>query len=168
METLNRALPADAIVTIDAGNFSLWPMRFRRYRRPGRLLGPINGAMGWGVPAAVAAAAAHPDRTVVGCVGDGGMLMTGNELATAAMYGVAPLILVFNNAKYGTIEMHQDRHYPGRRIATRLVNPDFAALARSFGLFGERVQDNVAFDAALARALAADRAALIELVLEDI
>jgi len=166
MTSLNRILPDDAIVTIDAGNFTRWPMRYRAYRRPGRMLGPINGAMGWGVPAAVAACLCAPGRRVVCCVGDGGMLMTGQELATAMQYGVAPLIMVFNNARYGTIETHQDLHYPGRRIATELVNPDFAAYARAFGAFGARVHDNAEFDAVLPEALAAGRAALIELMLD--
>jgi acetolactate synthase-1/2/3 large subunit len=92
--------------------------------------------------------------------------MTGQELATAMQYGVAPLIVVFNNARYGTIETHQDLHYPGRRIATELVNPDFAAYARAFGAFGARVHDNTEFDAVLPEALAAGRAALIELMLD--
>ncbi len=165
MERLNARLPDDAIVTSDAGNFTLWPQRGRRYRRPGRLLAPINGAMGYGVPAAVGASLTCPQRTVIGCVGDGGMGMTGMELATAAQYGATPLILVFNNSKYGTIEMHQDRRYPGRRIGNALQNPDFAALARSFGLFGARVDDNESFDDALESGLRAGCAGLIELVL---
>ena len=168
MTSLNRVLPQDTIVSVDAGNFSLWPQRYRSYRRPGRMLAPINGAMGWGVPGAIAAALAEPQRQVLGCVGDGGMLMTGMELATAAKYGAKPLILVFNNSKFGTIEMHQDRRYPGRRIANDLVNPDFAAFARSFGLFGARVSDNAEFDAILPVALAADSAAVIELVMQDV
>ena len=167
MQSLNRALPADAIVAIDAGNFTLWPQRYRSYHRPGRLLGPVNGAMGWGVPAAIAASLMQPERRVLGCVGDGGMLMTGMELATAAKYGAKPLIVVFNNCKYGTIEMHQDRRYPGRRIANDLVNPDFGEFARAFGLFGARVTDNAEFDAVLPQALAADTAAVIELVLQE-
>ena len=168
MATLNRRLPRDAIVSVDAGNFTMWPQRYRNYSRPGRLLAPINGAMGWGVPAAIAAALAEPARRVVGCVGDGGMLMTGMELATAAKYGAKPLILVFNNSKFGTIEMHQDRRYPGRRIANDLCNPDFALFAKSFGLYGARVADNAAFDAVLPAALAADTAAVIELVMENV
>ena len=132
------------------------------------MLAPINGAMGWGVPGAIAAALDQPQRQVLGCVGDGGMLMTGMELATAAKYGAKPLIVVFNNSKFGTIEMHQDRRYPGRRIANDLVNPDFAAFARSFGLFGARVSDNAEFDAIVPAALAADTAAVIELVMQDV
>ena len=167
MTTLNEHLPDDAIVTLDAGNFTLWPQRYRRYRRPGRLLSSINGSMGYGVPAAIAAALTFRQRTVVGCVGDGGMLMTGMELATAAKYGAKPLILVFNNGKYGTIEMHQDRRYPGRRIGNDLCNPDFAAFARSFGLFGAQVADNETFAGALQLALAADTAAVLDLILPD-
>ncbi len=166
MAILNRTLADDAIVTVDAGNFSRWPQRYRHYRRPGRLLAPINGAMGYAVPAAVAAALACPTRQVVGCVGDGGMLMTGMELATAAQYGARPLIMVFNNGRYGTIEMHQDQRYPGRRIGTALGNPDFAALARSFGLHGVRVTRTADFEGALLGALAADTAALVELEIE--
>ena len=168
MASLARVLPSDTIVSVDAGNFSIWPQRYRSYQRPGRMLAPINGAMGWGVPGAIAAALDQPQRQVLGCVGDGGMLMTGMELATAAKYGAKPLIVVFNNSKFGTIEMHQDRRYPGRRIANDLVNPDFAAFARAFGLFGARVSDNAEFDAILPAALAADTAAVIELVMQDV
>ena len=167
MASLNARLPGDAIVTLDAGNFTLWPQRYREYRRPGRLLAPINGAMGYGVPAAIGASLALPGRRVVGFVGDGGMLMTGMELATAAKYGATPLILVFNNGKYGTIEAHQDRCYPGRRIGNDLVNPYFAAFARSFGLFGARVEANDGFDDTLDKAMAAKTAAGIELVLDQ-
>jgi acetolactate synthase I/II/III large subunit len=166
MARLNRRLPDDAIVTIDAGNFTRWPQRYRAYRRPGRLLGPVNGAMGYGVPAAIGASLAFPDRRVAAFVGDGGMLMTGMELATAAKYGATPLVLVLNNGKYGTIETHQDRRYPGRRIGNDLVNPDFAAFARSFGLFGARVETNDGIDDALDRAMAAVTAAVIEFVLD--
>ena len=165
MTCLNRALPDDAIVTIDAGNFSVWPSRMRRYQRPGRFLGPINGAMGFGVPAAIGAALTCPERTVVGCVGDGGFMMTGMELATAARYGARPVILVFNNNRYGTIAMHQRRDYPGHDIATGLTNPDFASLAQSFGLFGARVTSAQDFDSALQVALAAPTASIIELAL---
>lgn len=167
MHELNQAIPADAIITVDAGNFTLWPQRYRRYARPGRLIAPINGAMGYGVPAAIAAALAHPERTVIACVGDGGMLMTGMELATAIKYGAKPIILVFNNNKYGTIEMHQRRSYPGRAIGNDLVNPDFAAFAQAFGACGIRVTCNEEFRPALARARAAGTVAVIELLIDD-
>ena len=165
MSVLNKSIPSDAIVAVDGGNFTVWPQRYRRYTRPGRFLGPINGSMGYGVPAAIAAALAHPARTIIGCVGDGGMLMTGMELATAVKYGAKPIILVFNNCKYGTIEMHQQRHYPGREIGNDLLNPDFAAFARSFGAFGIRVERTAEFSGALQQALAADTIAIIELAM---
>ena len=166
MRELNAAIPTDAIVTIDAGNFTLWPQRYRRYTRPGRLIAPINGAMGYGVPAAIAASLAYPERTVIGCVGDGGMLMTGMELATAIKYGAKPIIVVFNNNKYGTIETHQRRYYPARAIGNDLVNPDFAAFARSFGAYGIRVTCNDEFRPALEQARTAGTVAVIELVLD--
>ncbi len=165
MASLNASIPNNAIVTVDAGNFTVWPQRYRRYTRPGRFLAPVNGAMGYGVPAAIATALAHPERTVIGCAGDGGMLMTGMELATAVKYGAKPIILVFNNRKYGTIEMHQQREYPGREIGNDLVNPDFAAFARSFGAFGIRVERTAEFSPALEQALAADTVAVIELAM---
>ena len=168
MSALNARLPNDAIVALDAGNFTRWPQRYRSYRRPGRLLAPVNGAMGYGVPAAIGASLRYPERTVVGFAGDGGMLMTGMELATAAKYGATPLVLVFNNGKYGTIETHQDRHYPGRRIGNDLHNPDFAAFAQSFGLFGARVEKTAEFADTLDAALAAATAAVIELVLDEV
>jgi acetolactate synthase-1/2/3 large subunit len=165
MRHLNNTLPGDAIITTDAGNFSLWLLRYRRYRRPGRLVAPINGAMGYGVPAAIAASLAHPERTVVGCIGDGGMLMTGMELATAMKYGAKPIILVFNNSKYGTIEMHQQRKYPGREIGNVLANPDFAAFARSFGAFAVQVRQAAEFPLALKEARTAGTLAVIELIM---
>lgn len=165
MTILNARIPADAIVTTDAGNFTAWPLRYRRYARPGRLLAPINGAMGYGVPAAIGSALVHRERTVIGCVGDGGMLMTGMEIATAMKYGARPVILVFNNSKYGTIEMHQQRRYPGRELGNALTNPDFAAFARSFGAFGCRVQHADEFGDALGAALGSDRIAVIELAM---
>jgi acetolactate synthase-1/2/3 large subunit len=163
MQAINAALPKDTIVALDAGNFTAWPQRFRSYTRPGRLLAPVNGAMGYGVPAAVAASLLHPDRTVIGFAGDGGMLMTGNELATAVQYGAKPIIIVVNNGMYGTIRLHQERTYPGRAIATDLENPDFAAYARAFGAHGETVRRDSDFADALARARASGRAAVIEL-----
>lgn len=163
MMELDRRLPADAIVTVDAGNFSGWPQRFLAYGGGRRLLGPTNGAMGYAVPAAVAAKLAAPGRMVVACVGDGGFGMTGQELATARRYGAAPIVLVFNNAMFGTIRMHQERRYPERVIATGLTNPDFAALASAYGCHGETVTDTSAFGPALARASAAGTLAVIEL-----
>ena len=119
--------------------------------------------MGYGVPAAIAAALVAPERTVIGFAGDGGFLMSANELATCAQYDIRPIILVINNGMYGTIKMHQAREFPDRYVATELINPDFAAYAQSFGLHGETVEESAAFAPALERALDAGKAAVIEL-----
>jgi len=161
---LRASLPRDAIVALDAGNHTGWPMRYLSFGRPGRLLGPVSGAMGYGVPTAVAASLIHPDRLVVGFVGDGGFLMSGQEIATAVQHGARPIIFLFNNASYGTIRMHQERDYPGRTIATELRNPDFTALARAYGAHGERVTRTEEVMPAFQRAVASGTAALIELV----
>ena len=166
MSWLRERLPDDAIVTSDAGNFSGWPNRFLQYRRPGRQLGPTSGAMGYGVPAAVAAKLVHPGRLVVGFCGDGGFMMTGQELMTALGEGVGPIILLFNNAMYGTIRMHQERRFPGRVVGTALRNPDFAALAAAYGGFGATVQRTEEFAPAFEAALASGRAAIIELQMD--
>jgi len=163
MTWLRERLPDDAIVTSDAGNFSGWPNRFLQYRRPGRQLGPTSGAMGYGVPAAVAAKLARPGSIVVGFCGDGGFLMTGQELATSLAEGPGPIILVFNNAMYGTIRMHQERRFPGRISGTNLKNPDFVALARAYGAFAAQVARTEEFAPAFEEAIAAKRAAVIEL-----
>jgi acetolactate synthase-1/2/3 large subunit len=166
MTWLRERLPDDAIVTSDAGNFSGWPNRFLPYRRPGRQLGPTSGAMGYGVPAAVAAKLVHPDRLVVGFCGDGGFLMTGQELATSLAQGVGPIILLFNNAMYGTIRMHQERRFPDRVVGTALKNPDFVALARAYGAYAARVARTEDFAPAFEEAAAGNRAAVIELMID--
>jgi acetolactate synthase-1/2/3 large subunit len=166
MGWLRQRLPDNAIVTSDAGNFSGWPNRYLQYYRPGRQLGPTSGAMGYGVPAAVAAKLAHPDRIVVGCCGDGGFLMTGQELATALAEGVGPIILLFNNAMYGTIRMHQERRFPGRVIGTTLENPDFPALARAYGAFGATVSRTEEFAPVFEEATTRRGAAVIELKMD--
>jgi acetolactate synthase-1/2/3 large subunit len=163
---LAQALPRDAIVTNGAGNFATWVHRFYRYRGLGTQLAPTSGSMGYGFPASVAAKLIHPDRTVVCFAGDGDFLMTGQELATAVQHGAALIVLVVNNGMYGTIRMHQERHFPGRVIGTDLKNPDFAALAKAYGAHGETVTRTSDFAAAFARAQAAGRAALIELKLD--
>ncbi|MFL5312336.1 MAG: thiamine pyrophosphate-binding protein [Myxococcales bacterium] len=164
---LRERLPSDAIVTNGAGNFSTWAHRFYRYRRFKSQVAPTSGAMGYGVPAAVAAKALHPDRIVVAFAGDGDFLMTGQELATAVQHDLPIVVLLVNNGAYGTIRMHQERHYPGRVHGTNLVNPDFAAYARSFGASGELVETTEQFAPAFDRALAAGRPALIELRLSE-
>ena len=160
---LNEVLPPEAILTTDAGNFSGWMQRFYQYRRFPTQLGPTSGAMGYGIPAAIAARLVFPDRPVVGFCGDGGCLMTGQEIATAVHYGIDPIILVVNNDMYGTIRMHQEREYPGRVHATDLTNPEFTVWAKSFGAFGELVSRTDEFPAAFERARNAKRIAVLEL-----
>jgi acetolactate synthase I/II/III large subunit len=160
---LREVLPADAIVTNGAGNYAIWLQRFFEFRRFGTQLAPRNGAMGYGVPAGLAAAALHPGRPVVTLAGDGCFLMSGNELATAVQFGLNVTVIVVNNGMLGTIRMHQERAFPGHVIATELRNPDFTAYAESFGALGQLVERTEEFPAALARALAHAGPALIEL-----
>ena len=164
---LDDMLPEDAILANGAGNYTGWLHRYYRYRTYRTQLAPTCGAMGYGLPAALAAKLQHPDRTVVALAGDGCFMMNGQELATAAQYGANIIVLVVNNGMYGTIRMHQERKFPGRVMGTTLVNPDFAALARSYGASGEVVTETDQFRPALSRALAADRPALIELRIDQ-
>ncbi|MCO6058058.1 thiamine pyrophosphate-binding protein [Pseudomonas sp. MOB-449] len=160
---LNRHLPADAILTNGAGNYAVWVQRFYQYRTFRTQLGPTNGSMGYGVPAAVAAKLTCPERTVVAFAGDGCFLMNGQEIATAANYGANVIFVVVNNGMYGTIRMHQERHYPGRVSGTDLRNPDFAALARAYGLHGETVERTEDFPGAFERCQASGMPSLIEI-----
>lgn len=161
---LRERLPEDAILTNGAGNYAGWLHRFYLHKRFHTQLGPTSGAMGYGVPAAIAAKAVHPDRVVVAAAGDGCFLMTGQELATAAQFKLPIVVLVFNNGIYGTIRMHQEREYPARIIGTDLANPDFAALARSYHCFGATVCKTSEFEAAFEQALASGKPALIEII----
>jgi acetolactate synthase I/II/III large subunit len=160
---LSQALPPDAIVCNGAGNFAAWLHRFYPHRRFGTQLAPTSGAMGFGVPAAVAAKITAPDKEVICVAGDGDFLMTAQELATAAQYGAAVIFIVVDNGSYSTIRMHQERDYPGRVMATELRNPDFAAYARAFGAWATRVDDTAAFPAALQQAREAGGPALIHI-----
>ncbi len=162
MEALERLLPDDAILTVDAGNFAGWPQRFLTFGSR-RLLGPTCGAMGYSIPAAVGASLQAPDRTVVSFVGDGGALMTGQELATAIQHKAKPIILIFDNGMFATIRMHQEARYPGRVVATDLQNPDFASWAESFGAFGQTVTRTQEFEPAFKRAMACGKAAVLHL-----
>lgn len=157
-------LPPDTVITLDAGNHTGWPQRYLRYGRPGRIIGSTCGAMGYSVPAAVAAAITEPGRLTLSFVGDGGFMMSGNELATAAQYGATPIVVLFNNGIYGTIRMHQERDHPGRISGTTLENQDFCRMAEGLGAHAERVTRTEDFAAALERARAAGRPALIEVV----
>jgi acetolactate synthase I/II/III large subunit len=163
MATLRERLPDEAILTNGAGNFSVWAHRYYEFHRYPTQLGPRSGSMGYGVPAAVGAKAVHPDRPVVCLAGDGDFLMTGQELATAVQEELPVVVLVVNNAMYGTIRMHQERHYPGRVVGTDLRNPDFVAYARAFGAHGALVERSEDFPAALDEALECGRPAVIEL-----
>jgi len=161
--TCMELLPDDAILTNGAGNYASWVHRFYQHRKFRTQLAPTSGAMGYGVPSAVAAAITHPGRTVVSFSGDGCFLMNGQEMATAVQYGAKVIFIVINNGIYGTIRMHQEREYPGHVSGTTLHNPDFAAMGRAFGLNGELITRTDEFRPALSRALAATTSTLLEI-----
>jgi acetolactate synthase-1/2/3 large subunit len=160
---LRDKLPKDAIVVVEAGNHSGWPQRYLSYGRPGRQLGPTSGAMGYSVPAAVAAKLLHPERLVLCFVGDGGFMMCGTEMSAAVQYGANVICLVANNRMYGTIRMHQERDHPTRVVGTELVNPDFAEFGRVMGCHGETVTRTDELGPALERAIKANKPAIIEM-----
>jgi acetolactate synthase-1/2/3 large subunit len=164
--TLRAVLPDDAILTTDAGNFAGWAGRGFRFRRPGTFLGPTSGAMGYAVPAAIAAALVHRDRPVVALAGDGGMAMTMAELETATREGARIIVLVFDNQRYGTIHMWQTRRGSGEGVGTELGPVDFAAIARGLGSRGVHVERDSDFEPALRQALAEDRSTVIQLTLD--
>lgn len=163
MVWLRNRLPPESIITNGAGNFAGWVHRYYQYTGFRTELAPIAGSMGYGVPAGVAAKLVHPDRPVVAVAGDGDFMMTSQELATAAQYDLKVIFLVVNNGMYGTIRMHQERDYPGRVSGTELKNPDFALLARAYGMHGEFVGKTSEFEAAFERAWNAKTSAVLEL-----
>lgn len=160
---LREVLPEDAILTNGAGNFTVWPNKFFKFGPKARLLAPQSGAMGYGLPAAVAAKVAHPERTVVCFAGDGDFQMNCQELGTAMQAGAQPIVLILNNGIYGTIRAHQERNFPARVSGTSLENPDFTLLARAYGYHAERVGRTEDFPAAFARALASRTGAVLDL-----
>src|SRR5690606_35699328 len=160
---LREVLPEDAILTNGAGNFTVWPNKFYKFGPQARLLAPQSGAMGYGLPAAIAARVAFPGRTVVCFAGDGDFQMNCQELGTAMQAGAQPIVLLLNNGIYGTIRAHQERNYPGRVSGTTMENPDFVQLARAYGYHAERVARTEDFPAAFARALASDSGAVLDL-----
>ncbi|WP_027136035.1 thiamine pyrophosphate-binding protein [Geminicoccus roseus] len=164
VQHLQANLPADAVVTNGAGNYAIWVQRFWRYRLAHTQLSPTSGSMGYGLPAAVAAAVADPSRRVVAFAGDGCFMMTCQELATAVQENLKLLVLVVDNGMYGTIRMHQEREHPGRVSGTALKNSDFAAMARAMGAHGATVRATEEFPAALDEALAAPGPALLHLI----
>jgi acetolactate synthase-1/2/3 large subunit len=166
VRTVSKMLPEDGILANGAGNFAAFVHRYFEYKRYRTQLAPTSGSMGYGLPAAVAAKLAHPERAVVNFQGDGCFLMTGQELATAVQYGLPIVTIIANNGLYGTIRMHQEREYPGRVIGTTLVNPDFAAYARSFGAEGYTVETTADFAPAFVKALDASKPSVIELKID--
>jgi len=162
---LRNQLPDDVIITNGAGNFATWASRFLQYGPGQRLLAPQSGAMGYGVPAAIAAKLVMPDRTVVCFAGDGDFQMNCQELGTAMQAGAQPIVLILNNGSYGTIRMHQERQYPKRVSGTELHNPDFVALAKAYGFHAERVEKTGEFEAAFNRALNSNTGAVLELMI---
>ncbi|WP_158803440.1 thiamine pyrophosphate-binding protein [Acidisoma sp. L85] len=166
MVWLRDRLPPDAIVTNGAGNYTIWVQRFLRFRSFGSQLAPISGSMGYGLPAAVGAKRIQPGRMVVCFAGDGCFLMNGQEFATAVQYDLPIIVIVVDNGMYGTIRMHQERHYPGRVSGTDLRNPDFAGYARAFGGHGEKVERTEDFEAAFERAFASGLPSIIHLIVD--
>ena len=160
---LRQHLPDDVIITNGAGNFTVWPNKFLKYGPEARLLAPQSGAMGYGLPAAIAAKVEYPERTVLCFAGDGDFQMNCTELATALQAGAQPIVLLLNNGIYGTIRAHQERQYPTRVSATDMVNPDFVQLAKAYGFHAERVDNTEAFAAAFKRARASTTGAVLDL-----
>jgi len=167
IDWLRNELPDDAILTNGAGNYATWVHRYVRFRKFATQAAPASGSMGYGVPAAVAAKQAFPDRLVVAFAGDGCFMMHGQEFATAVQHKLPIIVVVVNNSMYGTIRMHQERDYPGRVSATELTNPDFAALARAYGGHGETVVTTAEFAPAFERARASGIPAIIEIKLDQ-
>jgi acetolactate synthase-1/2/3 large subunit len=166
MRTVSELLPENGILTNGAGNFAAFVHRYFQYKSYRTCLAPTSGSMGYGLPAAIAAKLAHPTRPVVSVQGDGDFLMTGQELATAAQYALPIVTIIANNGMYGTIRAHQEREYPRRIVGTTLVNPDFAAYARSFGAEGYTIEATVDFAPAFSAALASSKPSVIELKLD--
>ena len=166
MAYLESKLPADAIMTNGAGNFATWLHRFHRFTQFGTQLAPTSGSMGYGLPAAVGAKRVAPDKLVVCFAGDGCFMMHGQEFATAVQYNLPLVVVIIDNGMYGTIRMHQEKHYPGRISATQLKNPDFSAYARAFGGHGERVEKTEEFGPAFDRAVASGLPAIIHCLID--
>jgi acetolactate synthase I/II/III large subunit len=166
VQWLDERLPANAVLTNGAGNYTAWVHRLFRYGGGRRQLAPYSGSMGYGVPSAVAAKLVHPDRVIVSWNGDGCFLMNGQEMATAVQYGLAVVFVVIDNGMYATIRMHQEREYPGRVVGTDLVNPDFAQLARAYGAHGETVVKTSEFAPAFERALSSERPSLLHVKID--
>lgn len=166
MAYLNKTLDDKAILTVGAGNYTVWVHRFFQHRSFRTQVAPTSGSMGYSVPAAISAKLTAPDRDVLSFNGDGCFMMLGQELATAVQFGAAVIFIIVNNGMLGTIRMHQERNYPERIMATKLVNPDFVKLAEAYGAHGERVEKTEQFAAAYQRAKDSNKAAVIEIVVD--
>ncbi len=162
-EIVEKNLPDNSIVTLDAGNNAAWPQRFLNYGRYRRQIATTCGSMGYAIPAAVSSALLCPEKTVLCCVGDGGFMMSSQEISTAVHYGTKIIILLINNSSYGTIRMHQERDYPGRKIATDLKNPDFVKLCKAMGAIAYRVNGLAEFSSIFSRALKSKKVNVIEI-----
>jgi acetolactate synthase-1/2/3 large subunit len=163
MEILKQEMADDAVLTFGAGNHALWPARYLQHNTANSLAAPRNGAMGMGIPSAVAASLAYPGRQVISVAGDGCFMMNGQEIATAMGHGARFIVLVVDNGIFATIREHQEAHYPGRPSGTHMTNPDFAALARSYGGYGERIEKAEDFAAAFRRAVESGLPAVLHL-----
>ena len=162
-EIVEKKLPDNSIVTLDAGNNAAWPQRFLSYGRCRRQIATTCGSMGYAIPAAVSSSLLSPEKTVLCCVGDGGFMMSSQEISTAVHYGTKIIILLINNSSYGTIRMHQERDYPGRKIATDLKNPDFVKLCKAMGAVAYRVNGLAEFSSIFSKALKSKKVNVIEI-----
>jgi acetolactate synthase-1/2/3 large subunit len=166
MASVRELLPRDAIITTGAGNYAAWSHRFYRYTQPGTQIAPVSGSMGYGLPAAIAQQLLYPGRVVVAFAGDGCFQMSGHELGTAMQYELPVILILINNGIHGSIRVHQEKNFPGRVIATSIVNPDFVAYAKAFGAQAERIETAAEFGPALQRAIAARKTTVLVLELD--
>ena len=162
-EIVEKKLPTNSIITLDAGNNAAWPQRFLSFGGSRRLIASTCGSMGYAIPAAVSSALLNPEKAVLCCVGDGGFMMSSQEISTAVHYGAKIIIILINNSSYATIRMHQERDYPGRKIATDLKNPDFVKLCKAMGADAYRVKGVKDFSQIFAKALKSKKVNVIEI-----
>ncbi len=166
MQILREYMPQNTIITIDAGNFSGWIQRFWKYTKAKTQLAPTSGAMGYSIPAAISAKIAKKNSPVIAFCGDGGFMMSSQELATCNQYKIKPIIIIINNKMLGTIRMHQEKNYPNRKIATDLVNPDFKILSKGYNAHYENIKKHSQFLGALKRSIKSNKASVIEIEID--
>ena len=162
-EIVEKKFPTNSIITLDAGNNAAWPQRFLSFGRDRRQIASTCGSMGYAIPAAVSSALSNPEKAVLCCVGDGGFMMSSQEISTAVHYGAKIIILLINNSSYATIRMHQERDYPGRKIATDLKNPDFVKLCKAMGADAYRVKGVEDFSQIFVKSLKSKKVNVIEI-----